>query len=170
MKESYRKTSYFLGLTFFLYFISGCNDFFLFEYVKAKVLNLENFRSILISTQFVTETSQSTFCYLSVSEIVLNQNGQPNLFKIYLPRQARVLIQQIFLLLFVYIVLFKKNEKEKYFKNLNYKFYLLTIIGLFINYYLVSIYVDFETVYYISIFLIFSIFKSLMPCFLHLMI
>ena len=161
MKESYRKTSYFLGLTFFLYFISGCNDFFLFEYVKAKVLNLENFRSILISTQFVTETSQSTFCYLSVSEIVLNQNGQPNLFKIYLPRQARVLIQQIFLLLFVYTVLFKKNEKEKYFKNLNYKFYLLTIIGLFINYYLVSIYVDFETVYYISIFLIFSIFKSL---------
>ena len=49
----------------------------------------------MINTQFVSDTFQNTRCYLTVTETIFNQYGQPELIKIFLPREARVLLQQI---------------------------------------------------------------------------
>ena len=38
-----------------------------------------------INTQFVSSTNQNLFCYLTVSEVITNQSGDPELLKIYLP-------------------------------------------------------------------------------------
>ena len=130
------------------------------EYLKIKFVNFESFTNLSINTQFVNESSQGNFCVLTVSEIIYNQNGTPELFKIFLPRQARVLVQQILILMVVTTVLLKNVNYKQTLKALDLKVLITLFFGLFISFTITSIYVDFETLFYNLIFLTFSIFKA----------
>ena len=45
-----------------------------------------------------------------MSEVITNQSGEPELFKIYLPRISRVILQQVLLFLFFSYVLLGKSD------------------------------------------------------------
>ena len=143
-----------------VYTFLDCNSFFFIEYIKYKFQNYESFKTLMINTQFVSDTFQNTRCYLTVTETIFNQYGQPELIKIFLPREARVLLQQILITFTIYLVLFNNSEKKFNPTKLNASYFFLAITGLFLNYYLTSIYVDFETNYYKTIFIFFSLVKS----------
>lgn len=161
--DSYLKKNFPLvifGFFAVIYLINGCTDFVILEYLKIKFVNLESFTNLSINTQFVNESSQGNFCVLTVSEIIYNQNGTPELFKIFLPRQARVLVQQILILTVVTTVLLKNVNYKQTLKALDLKVLITLFFGLFISFTITSIYVDFETLFYNLIFLTFSIFKA----------
>ena len=161
--DTYRKKNQFIVLIGFfaiVYFINGCTDFVIFEYLKIKFFSLENLTNLSIGTQFVNETSQGKFCVLTVSEIIYNQNGFPELFKIFLPRQARVLVQQILILMLVATVLLKNVNYKQTLNAINLKVLITIFFGLFTSFTITSIYVDFETLFYSSTFLTFSILKA----------
>ena len=130
----------------------------IFEYLKIKFVNFESLTNLSINTQFVNETSQGNFCVLTVSEIIYNQNGFPELFKIFLPRKARVLVQQILILMVVTTVLLKNVNYKQTLKALDLKVLITLFFGLFISFTITSIYVDFETLFYNLIFLTFFYF------------
>ena len=90
----------FVALVTIFYIFSDCNSFVFFEYFKLKISSIESFNLLKINTQFVSNTDQNLFCYLTVSEVITNQSGEPELFKIYLPRISRVILQQVLLFLF----------------------------------------------------------------------
>ena len=126
------------------YIFSDCNNFVFFEYFKIKISNIESFNLLKINTQFVSNTNQNLFCYLTVSEVITNQSGDPELFKIYLPRISRVILQQILLFLFFSYVLIGKLDIKSILKILNNQFLLITGFGAIVSYFVVSIYVNFE--------------------------
>ena len=142
------------------YIFSDCNNFVFFEYFKIKISNIESFNLLKINTQFVSNTNQNLFCYLTVSEVITNQSGDPELFKIYLPRISRVILQQILLFLFFSYVLIGKLDIKSILKILNNQFLLITGFGAIVSYFVVSIYVNFEENIYIYVFIAFSILKS----------
>ena len=80
------KLSLSVFLLFTILFLSQCDQFFLLEYLKIKLNNLDNFRTDEIRTQFIAESNNGRFCYLTVSETIFNQSGNVELFKIYFPR------------------------------------------------------------------------------------
>ena len=126
--------------------------------MKIKFINLENLTNLSINTQFVNESSQGKICVFTVSETIYNQNGIPELFKIFLPRQARVLVQQILILIVVATVLLKGVNYKQTLKAIDFKFFTILFIGLFASFTITSIYVDFETFFYNLIFVTFYIF------------
>ena len=65
--------------------------------------SIDAFKSLKIDTQFVSDSNQNPLCYLTVSEVITNQSGDPELLKIYLPRIARVILQQVFLFLYFFL-------------------------------------------------------------------
>ena len=147
-------------LLFTVIFLSQCDQFFLLEYLKIKLNNLDSFRTDEIRTQFIAESNNGRFCYLTVSETIFNQSGNVELFKIYFPRMARVIIQQILIIFVISKVLFvKKYQPHDFFANYS-TFFVITLIGTVINYFVVSIYVNFEGITYTLIFLFFTVFKS----------
>ncbi|MAV05165.1 MAG: hypothetical protein CMC31_05880 [Flavobacteriaceae bacterium] len=151
----------FIGFFLITYLINNCTDLVFFEYLKIKFTTIENFRNLYINTQFINESTQSRFCLLTTSEVIYNQFGVPELLKIYLPRQARVLLQQFLIVIIVFTILLKDSDYKKNIFLIDSKFLMITTLGLFINYLIISIYVDFETFFYSAVFLVFSIFKSL---------
>ena len=161
--DSYLKKNQFLVFIVFfvtIYLVNGCTNFVIFEYLKIKFINLENLTNLSINTQFVNESSQGKICVFTVSETIYNQNGIPELFKIFLPRQARVLVQQILILIVVATVLLKGVNYKQTLKAIDFKFFTILFIGLFASFTITSIYVDFETFFYNLIFVTFSIFKA----------
>ena len=150
----------FAALISVFYIYSDCNNFVFFEYFKVKISNIGNFNLLKINTQFVSNTNQNSFCYLTVTEVITNQSGDPELFKIYLPRISRVIIQQVLLLLFFSSVLIGKLDFKSTLTRLNNEFILITGFGAIFSYFVVSIYVNFEEDIYIFVFLVFSILKS----------
>tara|TARA_B100002019_G_scaffold101262_1_gene87276 strand:- start:712 stop:2721 length:2010 start_codon:yes stop_codon:yes gene_type:complete len=142
------------------YFISDCNNFVFFEYFKVKISNIDIFNLLKINTQFVSNTNQNLFCYLTVTEVIKNQSGDPELFKIYLPRISRVILQQVLLFLFFSYVLIGKLDIKSILNKLNSQFILTTGFGAVVSYFVVSIYVNFEENIYIYVFITFSIMKS----------
>lgn len=161
--DSYLKKNQFLVFIVFfvtIYLVNGCTNFVIFEYLKIKFINLENLTNLSINTQFVNESSQGKICVFTVSETIYNQNGIPELFKIFLPRQARVLVQQILILIVVATVLLKGVNYKQTLKAIDFKFFTILFIGLFASFTITSIYVDFETFFYNVIFVTFSIFKA----------
>ena len=88
------------------------------------------------------------------------QSGDPELFKTYLPRISRVIIQQVLLLLFFSSVLIGKLDFKGTITRLNNEFILITGFGAIFSYFVVSIYVNFEEDIYIFVFIVFSILKS----------
>ena len=147
-------------LLFTVLFLSQCDQFFLLEYLKLKLINLDSFRTNEIRTQFIAESNNGRFCYLTVSEIIFNQSGSVELLKIYFPRMARVIIQQILIIFVISKILFdKKHQTRDIFANYS-TFFVITLIGAAINYFVVSIYVNFEGITYTLIFLFFTVFKS----------
>ena len=94
------KLSIFIVIALTLYILFDCNNFVFFEYFKFKLSSIESFNLLKINTQFVSSTNQNLFCYLTVSEVITNQSGDPELLKIYLPRISRVILQQVLLFLF----------------------------------------------------------------------
>ena len=154
-----------IGFFTIIYFVNGCTNFVFLEYLKIKFSNLESMRNFYINTQFVNDTSQDQFCILTVSEVSYNQNGIPELFQVFFPRKARILLQQILILKLVAYVLLKDLNFKSIFNFLDFKFILTLFLGLFMSYLTVSIYVDFETSFYTLIFLIFSIIKGLIVFF-----
>ena len=95
-----------------------------------------------------------------MSEVITNQSGYPELFKIYLPRVSRVILQQVLLFLFFTYVLMGKSDIKNILKGLNNQFIPFTVFGAFISYFVISIYVNFEENIYIYVFIAFSILKS----------
>ena len=95
-----------------------------------------------------------------MSEVITNQSGEPELFKIYLPRISRVILQQVLLFLFFSYVLLGKSDIKGNLKRLNNQFILITGFGAVVSYFVVSIYVNFEENIYIYVFIAFSILKS----------
>ena len=150
----------FAALISVFYIYSDCNNFVFFEYFKLKISNIGNFNLLKINTQFVSNTNQNSFCYLTVTEVITNQSGNPELFKIYLPRISRVIIQQVLLLLFFSSVLIGKLNFKSTLTKLNNEFILITGFGAILSYFVVSIYVNFEEDIYIFVFIVFSILKS----------
>ena len=143
-------------LLIFILIKDKCDTFFIVEYLKIKLSNLNNFKNIEVVVQFVNEFNGSKYCYLSVSERVLNENQY--LFFTYFPRLQRIIFQQIFLVLF-FATFFKLhiNFKKNFFSK---NYFMLTLIGfIFINY-LSDIYIDFEYLNLKIIFLVASLFKS----------
>ena len=122
--------------------------------------SIEDFKSLKIDTQFISDSNQNPLCYLTVSEVITNQFGDPELLKIYLPRIARVVLQQVFLFIFFFYVLIGSLDFKSLFKRFNSEFILTTAFGAAISYFVVSIYVNFEQNIYIFIFITFSILKS----------
>ena len=92
----------FIVLTSILYIFFDCNNFVFFEYIKIKMSSIEALKSLKIDTQFVSNSNQNLICYLTVSEVITNQSGDPELLKIYLPRIARVILQQVLLFIFFF--------------------------------------------------------------------
>ena len=150
----------FAALISVFYIYSDCNNFVFYEYFKVKISNIENFNLLKINTQFVSNTNQNSFCYLTVTEVITNQSGDPELFKTYLPRISRVIIQQVLLLLFFSSVLIGKLDFKSTITRLNNEFILITGFGAIFSYFVVSIYVNFEEDIYIFVFIVFSILKS----------
>jgi len=150
----------FAALVTISYIFFDCNNFAFFEYFKVKISNFESFNLLKINTQFVSNTNQNLFCYLTVSEVITNQSGEPELFKIYLPRISRVILQQVLLFLFFSYVLLGTSDIKGNLKRLNNQFILITGFGTVISYFVVSIYVNFEENIYIYVFIAFSILKS----------
>jgi len=150
----------FAALITIFYIFSDCNNFVFFEYFKLKISNIESFNLLKINTQFVSNTNQNLFCYLTVSEVITNQSGDPELLKIYLPRVSRVILQQVLLFLFFSYVLMGKSDIKNILKGLNNQFIPITGFGAVISYFVVSIYVNFEENIYIYVFIAFSILKS----------
>ena len=150
----------FAALITIFYIFSDCNNFVFFEYFKLKISNIESFNLLKINTQFVSNTNQNLFCYLTVSEVITNQSGDPELLKIYLPRINRVILQQVLLFLFFSYVLIGKSDIKNILKGLNNQFISITGFGAVISYFVVSIYVNFEENIYIYVFIAFSILKS----------
>jgi len=150
----------FAALITIFYIFSDCNNFVFFEYFKLKISNIESFNLLKINTQFVSNTNQNLFCYLTVSEVITNQSGDPELLKIYLPRVSRVILQQVLLFLFFSYVLMGKSDIKNILKGLNNQFIAITGFGAVISYFVVSIYVNFEENIYIYVFIAFSILKS----------
>ena len=147
-------------LLFTVIFLSQCDQFFLLEYLKIKLNNVDSFRTDEIRTQFIAESNNGRFCYLTVSETIFNQSGNVELFKIYFPRMARVIFQQILIIFVISKVLFvKKYQPHDFFANYS-TFFVITLIGTVINYFVASIYVNFEGITYTLIFLFFTVFKS----------
>ena len=95
-----------------------------------------------------------------MSEVITNQSGDPELFKIYLPRISRVILQQVLLFLFFSYVFIGKSDIKGNLKRLNNQFILITGFGAVVSYFVVSIYVNFEENIYIYVFIAFSILKS----------
>lgn len=154
-----------IGFFTIIYFVNGCTNFVFLEYLKIKFSNPESMRNFYINTQFVNDTSQDQLCILTVSEVSYNQNGIPELFQVFFPRQARILLQQILILKLVAFVLLKDLNFKPIFNFLDFKFTLTLFLGFFMSYLTVSIYVDFETSFYTLMFLIFSIIKGLIAFF-----
>jgi len=150
----------FIVLTSIFYVFADCNNFVFFEYIKIKMSSIEDFKSLKIDTQFISDSNQNPLCYLTVSEVITNQFGDPELLKIYLPRIARVVLQQVFLFIFFFYVLIGSLDFKSLFKRFNSEFILTTAFGAAISYFVVSIYVNFEQNIYIFIFITFSILKS----------
>ena len=150
----------FAALVTIFYIFSDCNNFVFFEYFKLKISSIESFNLLKINTQFVSNTDQNLFCYLTVSEVITNQSGEPELFKIYLPRISRVILQQVLLFLFFSYVLIGKLDIKSTLKGLSNQFILITGFGAVVSYFVVSIYVNFEENIYIYVFIAFSILKS----------
>ena len=154
------KVPIFIVIALTPYIVFDCNNFVFFEYFKLKLSSVENFRYLNINTQFVSSTNQNSFCYLTVSEFITNQFGEPELLKIYLPRISRIILQQLLLLLFFTFVLIGKLDFKYLSNSLNRQFIFITAFGAAISYFVVSIYVNFEQNIYIFVFVAFSILKS----------
>ncbi len=150
----------FIVLTSILYIFFDCNNFVFFEYIKIKMSSIEALKSLKIDTQFVSNSNQNLICYLTVSEVITNQSGDPELLKIYLPRIARVILQQVLLFIFFFYVLIGNLDFKSLFKRFNSEFIFTTAFGAAISYFVVTIYVNFEENIYIFIFITFSILKS----------
>ena len=150
----------FFGLLISVYLFNDCSAFVFIEYLKLKFTSIDDLRSIYIGTQFVNDSTQNQLCLLTVSEFIYNQNGVPELFKVFLPRGARVVLQQILILTIIFAVLLKDFDYKYTLKMIDFKFFNYTFLGLILSYSVVSIYVDFETVFYSTVFIVFSIFKS----------
>ncbi len=67
-------------LLIILYNLYECNSFVFFEYFKIKFASFNSFQSIIIDSQFVSSTNQNTRCYLTVTEVINNQYGDPELY------------------------------------------------------------------------------------------
>ena len=158
--QTVSKLLIFLAIISTLYILFDCNNFVFFEYFKFKLSSIESFNLLKINTQFVSNTNQNLFCYLTVSEVITNQSGDPELLKIYLPRVSRVILQQVLLFLFFSYVLMGKSDIKNILKGLNNQFIPITGFGAVISYFVVSIYVNFEENIYIYVFIAFSILKS----------
>ena len=122
--------------------------------------SIEALKSLKIDTQFVSNSNQNLICYLTVSEVITNQSGDPELLKIYLPRIARVILQQVLLFIFFFYVLIGNLDFKSLFKRFNGEFIFTTAFGAAISYFVVTIFVNFEENIYIFIFITFSILKS----------
>tara|TARA_B100001093_G_C26858539_1_gene1028709 strand:+ start:3640 stop:5643 length:2004 start_codon:yes stop_codon:yes gene_type:complete len=147
-------------LLIILYNLYECNSFVFFEYFKIKFASFNSFQSIIIDSQFVSSTNQNTRCYLTVTEVINNQYGDPELYQLYLPRLIRIVLQQLLIFLLFSWILFRNIKIKKLFYNLNTEFTLITIFGSALSYFVVSLYVNFEQNIYIYIYLIFSLLKS----------
>ena len=158
--QTARKLLIFIAIASTPYFLFDCNNFVFFEYFKFKLSSIESFNLLKINTQFVSNTNQNLFCYLTVSEVITNQSGDPELLKIYLPRISRVILQQVLLFLFFSYVLIGKSDIKSILKELNNQFIPITGFGAVVSYFVVSIYVNFEENIYIYVFIAFSILKS----------
>ena len=158
--QTVRKLLIFIVIVLTPYILFDCNNFVFFEYYKFKLSSIESFNLLKINTQFVSNTNQNLFCYLTVSEVITNQSGDPELLKIYLPRISRVILQQVLLFLFFSYVLIGKLDIKNIVNRLNNEFILITGFGAVVSYFVVSIYVNFEENIYILVFIIFSILKS----------
>lgn len=153
----------FLLIVFLLiifYNLYECNSFVFFEYFKIKFSSFNSFQSLIINTQFVSNTDQNTFCYLTVTEVITNQYGNPELYQLYLPRLIRIVLQQFLIFLFFSWILFRNIKIKNLFYNLNTEFIVITIFGATLSYFVTSIYVNFEQNIYIYIYLLFSLLKS----------
>ena len=164
LKENFLKVNRVFLLIIFLlivfYNLYECNSFVFFEYFKIKFSSFNSFQSLIINTQFVSNTDQNTFCYLTVTEVITNQYGDPELYQLYLPRLIRIVLQQFLIFLFFSWILFRNIKIKNLFYNLNTEFIIITIFGATLSYFVVSIYVNFEQNIYIYIYLLFSLLKS----------
>ena len=164
LKKSFLKVNIVFLLIIFLliifYNLYECNSFVFFEYFKIKFSSFNSFQSLIINTQFVSNTDQNTLCYLTITEVITNQYGDPELYQLYLPRLIRIILQQFLIFLFFSWILFRNIKIKNLFYNLNTEFIIITILGATLSYFVVSIYVNFEQNIYIYIYLLFSLLKS----------
>ena len=114
-------------LLIILYNLYECNSFVFFEYFKTKFSSFNSFQTLIINTQFVSNTDQNTLCYLTVTEVITNQYGDPELYQLYLPRLIRIVLQQFLIFLFFSWILFRNIKIKNLFYNLNTEFIIITI-------------------------------------------
>ena len=145
-----------IALSISLFVLSKCEGFFIFEYLKIKLSNFENFQNTEVIVQFVNEFSINKYCYLSVTNQSLTDNQY--IFFTYFPRTVRIVLQQILLLLIFTIVFDLQNNFKKSYFSKNY--IILTFIGLMLTNYLSEIYVEYEYTNLKILFLVSSFFKS----------
>ena len=145
-----------IALSISLFVLSKCEGFFIFEYLKIKLSNFENFQNTEVIVQFVNEFSINKYCYLSVTNQSLTDNQY--IFFTYFPRTVRIVLQQILLLLIFTIVFDLQNNFKKSYFSKNY--IILTFIGLMLTNYLSEIYVEYEYTSLKILFLVSSFFKS----------
>ena len=151
---------FFVILSYFYY--EECGNPFLISYLIDYLKDIYISEQYIYQVQFINESLKEATCFLSLEEKLFDYEQNKILYIVYFPRSARVIFNQFLIFTIIYYFLISKQSIKFTFEDIDLKYFLVFVSGLFISINLLNLTTNsFENSFFVFIFSVFSFLKCL---------